>query len=319
MRESVFEIAGPDGLIRRGILVEPTGKITCLVMLLPAGLKYHVGPHRLNVKLARRLAACGYAVARIDPLGLGESDGVLGPAPTRALWRGVEQGAFVEDVLLAARALRKKFGDVPVVLGGLCGGAVTAQFAAAIDPIVVRGVISIATAVTLSAAEGEQPAKLSGALARHNLRGYFRKLRSRDAWLRILRGESDFRGIGRTLKTMIRSQFGRRSETVYPNENPRFMQSFRKLQAAGVEHLLLFGTNDNRWVEFQAAALRPRLNGEMLGPHYAIQTVPDANHELHFREWQQRAMLGIVEWLGRHFPIDAAAIESLEEMKRGLA
>jgi alpha-beta hydrolase superfamily lysophospholipase len=277
VKESVFEVQGEDGLIRRGILALPDSPVATVVVLLPAGLKYHVGPHRQNVKLARRFASAGFAVLRVDPLGLGESDGVLGPAPARVLWRAVEDGAFIDDVLLACQALQARFPGARLVVGGLCGGAITAQLAAAAPPHAIQGVISIATAVTLSAREGEQRPPVSDALARHHMKGYLRKLVSKDAWLRIVRGKS-------------------------PNENPRFMESFRALQAAGIEHLLIFGTGDNRWVEFQAAVLQPHLNGVLDGKHYRVVTVANANHEIHFSPWQDQTAQFIGEWLDRHFP-----------------
>lgn len=319
MRESIFEVRGPDGQVRRGILTQPTSPAITVVVLLPAGLKYHVGPHRLNVKLARQLAAIGYTVLRVDPLGLGESDGVLGPAPTRALWRMVEVGGFVDDVLLVCRALRDQFDGVPLVVGGLCGGAITAQLAAA-EPCTIRGVISIATPVTQSRADGEPPSTVSEALARHHMRSYLFKFGSKAAWLRVVRGESDFHAIRRTVQASLRSWFGGRSNAIrYPSGNPKFLESFHALQKSGVEHLLLFGENDNRWIEFQAAVLQPYLQGARMGKHYAIETIPDANHELHFSEWQHRAAQIIVEWLERHFPCGAREGVSVDNKERGVA
>lgn len=319
MRESLFEVRGPDGQVRRGILTQPTSPAITVVVLLPAGLKYHVGPHRLNVKLARRLAAIGYAVLRVDPLGLGESDGVLGPAPTRTLWRMVEEGGFVGDVLLVCRALLDQFDGAHLVVGGLCGGAITAQLAAA-ESCSIRGVISIGTAVTQSRVDGEYPSTVSEALARHHMRSYFLKFGSKAAWLRVMRGESDFRAIRRTVQASLRRWFGGRSEAIrYPNENPKFLESFRALQKSGVEHLLLFGENDNRWVEFQAAVLQPHLQDARAGKHYAIETIPDANHELHFSEWQNQATQIIIEWLERHFPCSAMEGVSADNKERGVA
>ncbi|TAK87061.1 MAG: hypothetical protein EPO12_01625, partial [Aquabacterium sp.] len=77
MKEEWFELTAPDGLVRRGILTLPDSPAASAVILLPAGLKYHVGPHGLNVQLARSLAAAGHLALRFDPLGVGESDGAL--------------------------------------------------------------------------------------------------------------------------------------------------------------------------------------------------------------------------------------------------
>ncbi len=42
-------------------------------VLLNAGVIHHVGPNRINVKLARRLADSGFTVMRFDLSGIGDS------------------------------------------------------------------------------------------------------------------------------------------------------------------------------------------------------------------------------------------------------
>jgi pimeloyl-ACP methyl ester carboxylesterase len=308
MRESIFEVSGPDGLVRRGVLTVPDESGTVAVILAPAGLKYHIGPHRMNVKLARSLAGKGYVVLRFDPLGLGESDGEIAPAATRDIWRTVENGRFTDDLLLMCRALRERLGVTRIVAAGLCGGAITSQLAAARAPREIQGVISIGAAVTLSAVEDGRAVAVSESVARHHLRAYLRKLLSKDAWLRILRGESDHAAIRRTLSANLGRLFRRRGSIPgFPNENPLFMESFRALQRAGTRHLLLFGSNDNRWLEFEAGVLKPRLHDAREGDGYEIALVPEANHELHLGVWQNRTERLITQWLGRHFPVAAAA------------
>src|SRR5262249_17455448 len=58
-----------------GLLTEPSGAIAApTVIVLNAGLIHRVGPRRLHVKLARRLAAQGFPVFRIDLSGIGDSE-----------------------------------------------------------------------------------------------------------------------------------------------------------------------------------------------------------------------------------------------------
>jgi dienelactone hydrolase len=100
-----------------------------VVIFLNAGVLHRVGPHRLHVILARRLAAAGIASLRLDLSGIGDSRAVPGAlsfresavADTRAAidWLAGELGA----------------GAAPrVVLFGLCSGADNALATAAADP-----------------------------------------------------------------------------------------------------------------------------------------------------------------------------------------
>ncbi len=312
MNEQLFEVRGEDGLARRGILTMPAeGRGTTAVLLLPAGLKYRIGPHRLNVKLARRLAASGYLVLRFDPLGLGESDGAIAPGPMREIWRTVESGRFVDDVLLAATTLRARHGVERLLVGGLCGGAITAQLAAARVPGAIDGVVSFGTAVTLSGGEGAAVRPVSTGIARHHFQSYLQKLLSRDAWARLLGGESDFASISATLRGVLRGLWRKRSAgagvTPFPNENPAFIESFHALERRQMPHLLVFGDGDNRWLEFNEAILRRYLKGARQGAGYEIELIPQANHELHWTPWQETAIAAVAAWLQRRFPLTLAS------------
>lgn len=105
-----------------GVLTEPDPASAAddrpAVILLDAGRIHHVGPNRLHVKFARRLAGEGFTVLRFDFSGIGDS----GVREDR-----VAHGQSVVDetreamaFLGAARGLRR------FVLVGICSGAATA-------------------------------------------------------------------------------------------------------------------------------------------------------------------------------------------------
>lgn len=303
MNELVFEVAGTDGLVRRGVLSLPARPAHAAVVLLPAGLKYRIGPNRLNVVLARRLAAAGYLALRFDPLGIGESDGSLAAGPVQSIWSRIMDGLFVDDALLVCAALRERHGVDAVVAAGLCGGAISAQLAAARAPDLVQGVISFGAAVRASAgAEGG----VSGAVARHHLRSYLKKLRSGAAWARVLRGESDLRGIAAYVWAGLRGRLAGGAGAGAPSATGAgFLDSFRALRARGTPHLLVFGTGDNRWLEFEDAVLGPELSGRLTGRGYDIRLIADANHELHLAQWKAQAVQEVERWMHEHFPVPA--------------
>lgn len=295
-REEPIELRGPDGLALRGVLTMPAGTTgtqgrACL-LLLPAGLKYRTGPHRFYVHLARELASDGAMTLRMDTLGVGESDGELPSAPVQELRDGVEGGRFVRDALAGAAGLRRRYRVRGVVLGGICGGAVTAQLAAAERPDLVAGVLSINTSVGVSTGASSAATTPTPTRLRQNMHAYLSKLRSPAAWGRLLRRESDFSAIGATLSAVVAAPLARIDG--FSEREPRasrvFLDSFRFLERAGVPHLMLFGGNDNRWFEFQDLVLDPELGGRRVGAGFRISVIPDANHELHLPEWQNAAL-----------------------------
>lgn len=304
MNEESVEFRGPDGRARRGILALPdTGRASGTgVLLLPSGLKYRVGPHRLNVDLARSLVREGYPVLRFDPLGIGESDGRLPGKPIRELWLSVERGRFVQDTLQAARELRERAAVKHVVVGGLCGGAVTALLATALGSDVIDGVLSINTAVSFSLDAKSVRRPIGRIQARHNFKSYLQKLFSRAAWARVIRGHSDYSEITRTIVGAARTCLGRqRHLNLTSHENAELIASFLEIEKRGVPHLLVFSGNDNRWLEFQELVLLRHLGGCLTGFAYEIHVIAQANHELYLAAWQRELHDVFSGWLRQHF------------------
>ncbi|MCW7537504.1 alpha/beta hydrolase [Aquabacterium sp. A7-Y] len=85
------------------------------VILLNAGVIHRIGPHRLNVKLARELAARGFASLRFDLSGLGDSR-----VPPNAA--GFTEQA-VRDIRAAMDELGRRCGTTHFAIAGLCSGA----------------------------------------------------------------------------------------------------------------------------------------------------------------------------------------------------
>jgi pimeloyl-ACP methyl ester carboxylesterase len=96
------------------------------VVLVVSGVKDRVGPHRIQVRLARDLADRGYPVLRYDPCGIGESDGVFGNHRTRRHFSWIQMGLFGDSIRHAVSFMQSETGVREVVLAGLCGGATAA-------------------------------------------------------------------------------------------------------------------------------------------------------------------------------------------------
>jgi hypothetical protein len=155
------------------------------IVLLNAGAVHHVGPNRLYVGLARRWAAMGHVVLRLDVSGIGDS----APRPGEPE-NVVYTARSLEDIAVALDYLRRTLGTAPTYLMGLCSGAYNAvRAAAAGQPI--DGIVPI-NPLTFFWKEGmslDYPAYRVVADARR----YSTAVLRLDAWKKVLRREVNLR------------------------------------------------------------------------------------------------------------------------------
>ena len=116
-----------------GVLTFP-GELpsTMAVVILSAGILHRVGPSRISVHLARRLARAGCTVLRFDLSGIGDSPLDSG-APSL-------EASVLADIDDAITTVLRECESDGVVLLGFCSGADNAYHVAADDPR-VRGVV----------------------------------------------------------------------------------------------------------------------------------------------------------------------------------
>jgi len=133
--ELVGIVAVPDGPSSPGTADPGTSveQTAAVVIFLNAGVIHRVGPHRLHVILARRLAERGVTSLRLDLSGIGDSRPVPGAMSFR--------DSAVADVRTAMDGLEADLGARRFVLFGLCSGADNALATAAVDPRVVGLVV----------------------------------------------------------------------------------------------------------------------------------------------------------------------------------
>jgi len=135
MKESVCQF-GPD-LNLVGILTRPAEndvrRDAPALLMLNAGLLHHVGPNRMSVELARRLAARGISSLRFDLSGLGDSES---PHASKQ-----EQDGDLRDIRDAMDFLGLKHDLHSFVLIGLCSGADNSHAVALSDRRVVGAIL----------------------------------------------------------------------------------------------------------------------------------------------------------------------------------
>lgn len=128
MSETTLAFGANAGLVGTlSAAASPAGGIAAL--LFNAGVVPRIGPNRLNVRIARALAARGIPAMRFDLSGRGDS------APARGM-ESYEQQA-VADIRAAMNLLAERTGASRFALMGICSGAENAFHAALADDRVV--------------------------------------------------------------------------------------------------------------------------------------------------------------------------------------
>lgn len=117
---------GPESALL-GILTQPASlaRPELVFLMFNAGLVSRVGPHRVNVKLARALAVADQASFRFDLSGRGDSRGAVSGSDFE------EQS--VRDICSAMDHIQRTWGTRRFALIGICSGARAALAAAYAD------------------------------------------------------------------------------------------------------------------------------------------------------------------------------------------
>lgn len=275
------------------------------VVLLSPGVKMRVGPGRLYLPLTAELNALGYSVLRFDFFGLGDSEGELQEPMLADVYNHIEVGRYVDDSLSALNWLAKHYGFDRFILGGLCGGAITALLTAERDSR-VAGLLSIGMTVTL-ASNAASPAKY---LTRDELavrrRGYYRRLLEPMSWWRLLTFQSEYGVIWRSMKQAI---LGNRPSAPKPatapaaieqrgNANPLFPRAFLSFLGRGGRALMLFSEKDRLYSEYEEKFAQPFADKlQPYLPQIRRHLIPNANHVLSLHEWQREMVDASRQWL----------------------
>lgn len=251
------------------------------VVLLGAGPVHHVGPNRLTVRLARRLAARGLASVRFDHRGVGDS------AP-RSDGQSFEVGAVEE-----AREVMDHLGESEdlrsFVFLGICSGADTALNVALEDPRVVGAVM------INGGGQGVGTEWDAYEYARSQTRYYLRSaVLNLDSWRRALTGRIQYRRLFAALIHQIRNRLGPPEEAV----------SAASKTAGDIEGLVTRGVR-LLWVQSERDSSRDYFEtmfGKDAGHLVAsgrvrLEVIPFVDHTLTARHGQERFFDVVERWL----------------------
>jgi len=281
MNEKALLFGEPGSLA--GILSDPSagarGRELPAVVILNAGIVHHVGPNRIHVKLARKLAAAGFVAMRFDFSGIGDSRPRLDGKPFAQ--SAPEEVRQCLDYLEFSRGIRR------FVLVGICSGADNALRAGALDPRVEGAVLIEGHAIPT-------PAYL--------LRLYRRRLLSPRSWLRLLSGRSE---ILRSIRFSRRSGSARRAagtrdakvrgETLSPVKR-EILESIRALDARRARVLLIYSSGSASHL-FYETILRRRVADVRERGSLEARLVEGADHVFTHQTTQSQLLSTIFDWL----------------------
>ena len=285
------------------------------VNLLNPGLKNRVAPNRLYVKIAEALSRQGYYVLRMDPSGIGDSEGNLPHDTIADVWGQIQQGLFVSDTVAMNNFFIETCKLDELVLAGSCGGAINALLTAEVDKR-VKKMILIDVPVTLSSSKtiSEDYLKIIEAddAYRSSISKYYLKsIFNPKKWLRFLTVQSNYKVILKLLIIRIKDLYKKVSKNDdnsdsfdLENLNHHFIRAFKKNCAMKKDIIFLCAEKDTDTQLFNKGFLNVYLKkGNPYEDRYTISTIKDANHIYTLESSQAELLQRILDWLNSQYGI----------------
>lgn len=259
------------GAVIRGVLHRPAGSNGVGVVLLHGWSGNRLGPHRLFVLQARRLAALGYHALRFDFRGRGESEGET---------FSVSIETMVEDAQAAQTAFRAATDVKRLYFLGICSGCKVAIGAA----VRCSGIAGLA----LWSAEPMGPLRVPSQRvwkSWHALRQYARKLMVGETWQKIWTGRIQTRFVKKALVAHERPA----AEEI--RRETEWLKAFRSFRG---RLLFLYGGNDPD-TRVAAQGYAAFCMQHQLPFH--MHEIPEANHSFYSLCWSEEIMARTERWL----------------------
>ena len=284
-----------------GMLHPAEGAGGCGVLVVVGGPQYRIGSHRQFLLLARALAASGIPVMRFDYRGMGDSEGEA---------RDFEHVAT--DIRVAIDEFFRQCPDLErVAIWGLCDAASAALFYAHTDAR-VGGIVLLNPWVRTEAG-----------LAQTYLRHYYLgRLLDRNFWLKVLRGEFDFKtALGSFVETVAaglgrpKPRAGGAGKGGDPPAAPDQEQAshaplpermLQGLQRFSGPVLLILSGDDLTANEFKDLVSRSRPWRRLLQARRVTRRELDgANHTFSTRKWRDQVAAWTRDWVRSACPSGA--------------
>lgn len=278
MREKVHTFGKHRNLA--GIITEPANhprnEQLPVFIILNAGLIHHVGPFRLNVTLARKIASIGCIACRFDLSGIGDS----GPSPdNHSYWKQT-----VNDIQEVMDFIAAKHGAKEFILIGACSGADNAHRTAIADKRVIGAVF----------VDG-----YSFPTLRYYLKRYGRSALSVRKWGNLL-----YQFIARRLTRASKAkESGDLPDGIDYTEFPPKENVRRELQALidrQVKLLYFYTGGFSEYYNYKDQ-FSDMFSGLVRREHVKVYFLPEADHTLILQRDRQQFVDAVSQWAQDHF------------------
>lgn len=301
VRWRVVELGAKGHLF--GVLTEPASGAEAgrpALLLLTGGVTPRTAGNGSYVSLARRLAAKGHAVLRMDVSNIGESgmpDGSRGDANANEPF----PPSIVDDARAGLERLSAAVAKgTKLWIYGLCSGAYAA-FQLAVEEPRGYGVFIVNPerfqihAVPAQESTAERPAELSTADQLEQMNRYWQVMRDPASWKKLLSGKADVRHLARVVGARVESKLASTKERVAARlgRAPKGLAGdFDKLLARGTHVHLVFSEGDPGHAVV-VTELGARLD-QLLRKGLDVKVFPRADHNFHEMD-SRREMLDWVD------------------------
>lgn len=277
-----------------GILTEPQAAAppsSPAIILLNAGLVHRVGPNRLYVKIARRLASAGFVVLRFDLSGIGDSKPRTGGLP-------FEDGV-VRDVRDAMDFLTGTRRAGPFILMGLCAGADRALRIACGDERVTG--LALMDPYALPTPD-------------YYFYRYVRRLFNLQSWRRFITGNSRLWNILRGVAERALRPRGAETSNAggAASSKERIIAGLRTLARRRVEMFFIYSGDGPAYYNYRVR-LKPDMDALDFDGKLSLSLLEDSDHTFTLLESQEWLVDRVHDWT-----IKARARERSEPVGGGL-
>jgi hypothetical protein len=273
------------------------------VLMLSFGQQPRSWVGDLGVVVADQVSDAGYRVFRFDMPGLGDSPGDV-PVHLEVLWRSIQEGGHASAARALAGELKNRYALRGLIVGGFCGGAVTATFA--VDPSNndALGLFmldpEIALTPTPEVREMHEVDTVSSFLERVEL--IKRRLRSPASWRRLLTGNSDLRYWKGLLDYALkRRRASKQGENLPPDTNHRLLEAWAACTRRGMPTLVLTPGAASRRTYYRSYNMEPGRSDP--AAHLTWHEIENTTHAMLAGGSKAAVPQLIGTWLRTHFPI----------------
>lgn len=271
VRESIYSEHNNFGILAQPANPAPAYADWCILFLNP-GAGRHIGPNRVWVESARRMAHMGVTSLRLDLTGIGEAGGEQNLGVS-----GLYNERLVDHVQQTMMELNSRIGAKRFIAIGLCSGAFLAFHAAVSNPN-LRSAILFNPRLFFWDPEVDR---------RRELRRTAEAMRNSSTWMRLLGGQVNAKRIKDAANQVIRG--AKTSKAQIPSAE--LHRALDKVAKHGTRLTLVFTEGEPLLRELEEEGHLPQRGS--VRPFHCIR-IADAGHTFRPR-WAQKAMHELID------------------------